>query len=175
MNTTTLDFLFRVDAPWIYVGPGEVERTKWNPVHFYSRFGLNVCVRRLRGQKMRTTEALMNEFGAALQLFDGFGENWYALEECLGYLDEWLPADAYVLIVEQAEELLRDEKLDQMESFLKTLEAAGEYWSKPVLDNDRFDRAAIPFHVLLHVSNDAVGFISRIVKTALDAAITLRN
>ena len=48
---------------------------------------------------MRRLPDLMNEFGAALQFFDGFGENWHALKECLSYLDEWLPATAYVLVV----------------------------------------------------------------------------
>lgn len=103
---------------------------------------------------MRTTQALMNEFGAALQFFEGFGENWYALEECLEYLNEWLPADAYVLVVENAEELLQEEQPNQMSALLKTLHEAGESWAKPITDNDRFNRRAIPFHVLLHVSEN---------------------
>ena len=103
---TTLDYLFSVEPPWIYVGSGEPERRKWNPSDFYSREGTNACVRRLRGKKMRTKGGLMDEFAASLQFFDGFGENWHALSECLAYLDEWLPADAYILVVEGAEEVL---------------------------------------------------------------------
>jgi hypothetical protein len=123
---------------------------------------------------MRTTEALMNEFGAALQLFEGFGENWYALEECLGYLDEWLPADAYILTVEHADELLREEQPKQLASFLKVLDSVGEYWSNPVANNDRFDRDAVPFHVLLNVS-DATLASDCITKAALDAHVALRH
>ena len=59
-------------------------------------------------------EALMNEFGAAFQFFEKFGDNWNALEETLGYIDEWLPADAYILTVERAEEVLREAEPSEM-------------------------------------------------------------
>ena len=173
MTLTTLDILFRVEPPWIHVGPGEGERVKWNPSHFYSRSGLDVCVRRLRGQKMRCVEALMNEFGAAFQLFEGFGENWYALEDCLGCLDEWLPADAYVLVVEHAEQVLHEAEPDQMAAFLKTLNGAAESWSKRVEGSGRFDRNAIPFHVLLNVSAESPIVEGRITKAASDAGVAV--
>lgn len=166
MTSTTLDILFRVEPPWIHVGPGEDERVKWNPSHFYSRSGIDVCVRRLRGQKMRSVEALMNEFGAAFQLFEGFGENWYALEDCLECLDEWLPADAYVLVIERAEEVLQEEEPSQMAALLKTLNGAGEFWSKRVEGTGRFDRDAIPFHVLMNVSAELPTAEDRITKAA---------
>jgi hypothetical protein len=54
MKTTRQDYLFRVEAPWIYVGEGEAERKSWIPSYFYARPGMNVCVRQLRGWKMRT-------------------------------------------------------------------------------------------------------------------------
>ncbi len=174
MSRTTLDYLFRVDSPWIYVGFGEPEREAWNPSHFYSREGLSVCVRHLRGQKMRNTGALMNEFAAALQFFGGFGENWYALEECLGYLDEWMPADAYVLVVERAEELLLEDGMDEKIALLKVLHATGEFWAKPIADSDRFDRPAVPFHVLLNLSSTKAAANTDIVRAARDAGIPLR-
>lgn len=174
MSTTALDFAFLVEPPWIYVGSGEPERTTWNPSHFYSRPGLSVCARRLRGHKMRSTEALMNEFGAALQFFDGFGGNWYALEDCLGCLDEWLPADAYVLVVERAEELLQDEELSEMTSLLKVLHTTGESWSRPVVNNGRFNRDALPFHVLMNLSDSASSEVT-IAKVARDAGIAFRS
>ncbi len=171
MKTTELGFLFGIGLPLLYVGFGEPERAKWNASHFYSCSRPNVCVRRLRGQKMRSVGALMDEIGAAFQFFEGFGENWHALEECLGYLDEWLPADAYVLVVENAEEVLRDEAPDQMAAFLKSLEGAGLFWSKPVDGNGRFDRKAVPFHVLLNVSVDATNAVESIVSVALGAGV----
>lgn len=173
MNTK-LDYLFRVEPPWVYVGTGEPEREKWIPPFFYSREGLNVCVRVLRGKKMRTTPDLMDEFGASLQFFGGFGENWYALEECLDYLDEWLPADAYVLVIEGAEELLRDESPEQMAALLITLKNAGDWWSKPITDNDRFNRSAIPFHVLFNVGEKESSAMNRIVHIAAEANVPVR-
>jgi hypothetical protein len=174
MNTT-LDYLFRVEPPWIYVGCGEPERKKWNPSHFYSREGANVCVRRLRGKKMRTQGGLMDEFAASLQFFEGFGGNWDALGECLAYLDEWLPADAYVLVVEGAEEMLCDEQPEQMVALLTTLHESGEWWSKPVSDNARFNRAKIPFHVLLNVEEAEQSAIDRIVRIAVEAHVPVRR
>lgn len=176
MSVTGLQFLFRVDRPYLCVGVGEPERKKWAPSTFYSLSGVDVCVRRLRGDKMRTTQALMNEIGAALQFFEGFGENWYALEECLSYLDEWLPSDSYVLVVEQAELLLVDEP-EYLEAFFTTVNAAGEFWSAAIDDGDRFDRSAIPFHVLLNISDDGNPdvAIARLRAAASDAGVLWRT
>ncbi len=171
---TNLDYLFAIEPPWIYVGIGEPERLNWNPSHFYWRPGLNVCVRRLRGRKMRTTRELMNEISAALQFFDGFGENWTALEECLQYLDEWIPADAYILVIEDAQEVLSTENGDGMAAFLRTLQNVGDWWSKPIVDDDRFNRPAIPFHVLLHVSTINSACIQAVMKIADEASVALR-
>jgi Barstar (barnase inhibitor) len=174
VNTTSFDFLFRVESPWIYVGPGEAERAGWIDSKFYSRPDIEVCVRRFRGAKMRTTQALMNEFGSALQLFDGFGENWHALEECLCYLDEWLPAEAYLLVVERAEEMLEEER-DSLPAFLKTMNDSAEFWAKPVEGNGRFDRPARPFHVLLIASNTAASAsIEEFAQAAVIAGVRVR-
>jgi hypothetical protein len=172
---TSLDYLFGIDPPWISVGTGEPERKKWIPSYFYTREGVNVCVRRLRGEKMRTTAALMNEFGASLQFFDGFGENWYALGDCLSCLDEWLPADAYILVVEKAEELLQDEQPQQMAALIKTLHEAGERWSEPIADNDRFNRRAIAFHVLLNVTETELSAVDAICRIAIEVGVPVRR
>jgi hypothetical protein len=116
----------------------------------------------------------MCEFGAALQFFDGFGENWIALEECLEYLDEWMPAQAYVLVVERAEELLSEEQPDQTIALLKTLHDVGEWWSRPIADNERFNRVAVPFHVLLNVSQAASLSVDKIRQAAEEACIPIR-
>lgn len=171
---TTLDSLFLVESPWLYIGFGEPERKKWIPSYFYTRTGMNVCVRRLRGKKMRTLDSLMDEFGASLQFFDGFGENWYALSECLSYLDEWLPADAYILVVENAEELLQDEEPAQIEALFVTLHDVGEWWAKAITDNGRFNRKERPFHVLLNVSKKESLAIERIVYIANNANIPIK-
>ena len=173
MDTTRHDYLFQVEAPWIYVGVGEPERRHLIPTAFYARPGLNVCTRRLRGGKMRTTQSLMDEFGAALQFFKGFGENWYALEECLGYMDEWLPAEAYILLIEQAESILADEDEDQLAALLVTMHRVGEWWSRAVTDNDRFNRAALPFHCLFLGSK--LGELGRILDVASKQAIPVRG
>jgi hypothetical protein len=174
VNTTQLEFLFQAEPPWVFVGVGETERLPWVPSVFYSRPGLDVCVRKLRGWKMRTVASLMNEFGAALQLFDGFGENWYALEECLSYLDEWLPAAAYVLVVEGAEHLLADDP-SGLSALLLTLNGAGESWSRAIADGDRFDRPPRPFHVLLNLSELNIGAIERLQEAASEVGVALRQ
>lgn len=123
---------------------------------------------------MRTVQGLMSELGAALQFFDGFGENWYALEECLEYLDEWLPADAYILVIENAEEVLQEEDSSQMEALLSTLHEVGESWARPVTQSDRFNRREKPFHVLFNVSSGDTCGVERIVSIAHGAGIPIR-
>ena len=123
---------------------------------------------------MRNVAALMDEVGAALQFFDGFGENWHALEECLSYLDEWLPAEAYVLVVEQAEQVLNDEP-QSLPALLKTLDSAAQFWSKPIVGNGRFDRSPIPLHVLLLTPPEDTASYDRFALAALEAAIGMRR
>jgi hypothetical protein len=117
----------------------------------------------------------MDEFAAALQFFLGFGENWHALLECLEYLDEWLPADAYVLVIEDAEELLCEARQDEFLALLKTLHEAGNWWSKPITDNGRFNRGACPFHVLLYFSSRGQAAALKIAEIADLGEIPIRR
>lgn len=174
MSRTAWDFLWSPTPPWIYVGPGEEERTRWVPSAFYGREGIEVCVRQLRGRKMRTVAALMDEVGAAFQVFDGFGENWYALEEVLCYVDEWLPADAYVVVVEGAEVVLADEP-EQIPALLTTFDAVGDFWSRPVDGPEQFRRGPAPFHLLVHVSPGHPEAVERLAEAAAGAGIGLRR
>jgi hypothetical protein len=108
-------------------------------------------VRVLRGHKMRTTEALFNELGAALQLPSYFGENWPGLDECLADLS-WMPALPRVLLFVQAVEILADEKSELLDLFSDVLVRAAEGWAEP-LDRDlAWDRPALPFHAVLQVT-----------------------
>jgi hypothetical protein len=124
---------------------------------------------------MRTTQGLVNEFAAAFQFFDGFGENWYALLECLQYLDEWLPAEAYILDIEGAEEVLQDESTEQVVALLKTLHDVGEWWARPITENGRFNRSAVPFHSLLNVSEGNQAAVARISEAATKAKVPIRK
>lgn len=105
---------------------------------------------------MKTRQALMDEFGAVLQFFEGFGENWYALKECLSYLDEWLPADAYILVVNKCTELLSQDSSDELHWFLQTMREVGDWWSTPITDNGRFNRGSVPFHVVLRCTEEDI-------------------
>jgi hypothetical protein len=97
---------------------------------------------------MKNFQALMDEFGAALQFFDGFGENWYALRDCLRSLDGWLPAEAYILVVTHPLELLKEEP-DELPWFLKVMDEVHDWWSRPITDNGPYNRPPVPFHVVL--------------------------
>lgn len=153
-----LDYLLTVEPPWIYAGPFEPERRRMMASYFYGRPDSDVCVRILRGEKMRTDRAIMNEIGAALQIRDGNtagGENYPALEEYLMNLGEWLPAEAYVLDVEEAEAVACDDDLEFLAALLVSVHGAAKSWSQPITDGGQFDRPARPFHMLMNYSEGA--------------------
>jgi len=116
----------------------------------YQRAGM--CVRKLRGNKCTTHRDFMFEFGAALQVFYEFGENWSAVAEIIRVMDEWLPAKGYVLVVEHAEAMFSAEPIEWT-TFLKVVSIAKEWWSSPVVGNGRFDRDALPFSVVFESSD----------------------
>jgi hypothetical protein len=151
MNKT---ILYEAKPPWILLHVVTGEEAKWQPLFLYKQEGCHPLIRTLRGDKMKTLQGLMDEFGAVLQFFEGFGENWYALKECLFYLDEWLRADSYILVITRCLELLSQDKPEELHWFLKTVEEVGEWWRTPITDNGRFNRGPIPFHVVLRCAGE---------------------
>lgn len=112
-------------------------------------------VRAVRGQKMRTLQGLFDEFGAALQFPDYFGENRPALRDCLTDLD-WLGDEVpgYVVIVRHASQLLADERAEAFDWTIDLFRGVAEEWAKPVADGEWWDRPGRPFHVVLQESPD---------------------
>lgn len=87
----------------------------------------STVVRRIRGARCRTVAGWFDEMAAALQFPSYFGENWPALADLLTDLS-WLPAEEYLLIFEDAEELLADAIPEALALALETLaEASEEY------------------------------------------------
>jgi len=100
-----LDHLLHPNGPWLHVLVASADEAADAALAWQRASGGRVAARWLRGPKMRTTADLFNEVAAALQFPPYFGENWDALDECLTDM-EWLPAEAYVLVVLDAKHLL---------------------------------------------------------------------
>lgn len=141
--------LGKAGEPFIFVRRGD--RTR----HVIAEYGgSSIAVRKLRGQKCRSLAEFMTEIGAVLQFFDGFGENANALRECLSYLDEWLPADGYIIVITRTEEFLAEEP-EHRGWMLDLLLEIGEWWSQPLEGQGRFDRPPMPFKVVLEFELDS--------------------
>jgi RNAse (barnase) inhibitor barstar len=145
--------LRRATAPWLYSWEGPVARL-YERAWAWSRAGTTCRV--LRGAKMRTEPALFDELAAALQFPDYFGENWAAVDECLTDL-EWLPGNGYLLLLADADQVLADEPADRFDLLLRVLERAAQEWARPVERGEDWDRAAVPFHVVLHARSGREG------------------
>lgn len=151
MDLAVLD---RLDGPHLHLllaEPRKVFETITYPLHESGK-----VVRTVRGQKMRTFQGLFDEFGAALQFPDYFGENWPAFDECLTDLD-WLgySVPGYVVVVSHASQLLADEATGQFEDLLLLFGRAAKEWAAPVEDGEWWDRPGRPFHVILQEAPDA--------------------
>ncbi len=143
------------EPPWVLLDVPSSEDLKLLPEWLYLEPAGSTAVRKLRGPKMRTRQGLMDELGAALQFFEGFGENWHALKDCLFSLDDWLPANVYLLVVTGSEQVLADESAE-LRWLLATLNETGGWWAKPIVDNGSYNRPAIPFHTVFQVESTKV-------------------
>lgn len=142
--------LLRLTEPWLHIShDSEAELTTlgWG----IAGESNGRVVRFLRGSKMRNVEALFNEVAAALQFPHYFGENWNALDECLTDMS-WAPAESYVLVILNGEDLLVDEPPKELEVFIRLLDRAGEEWSHPVTAGDSSNRPGISFHVVFQMA-----------------------
>ncbi|WP_327002939.1 barstar family protein [Dactylosporangium sp. NBC_01737] len=106
-------------------------------------------VARLDGVRMADVEHMFYEFSDAL-LFPGyFGWNWAALSDCLSDL-QWLPADGYLLVVENAPEMLSSSAGDRCTLF-GVLSRAVRHWANPI---GRPGGEGVAFKVLLVCDRD---------------------
>jgi Barstar (barnase inhibitor) len=106
-------------------------------------------VARLDGGRMPDAGYLFYEFSDAL-LFPGyFGWNWNALSDCLRDL-KWLPADGYLIVVDDAPRLLAD-STEERQVLFRILCRAVRYWTNPL---GRPGGVGVPFTVLLLCESD---------------------
>jgi hypothetical protein len=87
----------------------------------------HAAVRILRGNRCLVKDALLDEFARGLDFPDYFGKNWDALEDCLTDL-EWLSAEAFVIIITNADQILKNSPGD-LKTFAGILASASRHWS----------------------------------------------
>ena len=141
--------LLEAAPPWILIDVLDSQQPRLIPSFQYQSASRKIRIRKLRGKKMRSIDGLMDEFGSALQFFDEFGENWYALEDCLSTLDEWDLPDAFLLVITDPLQVLEDVPPENLAWLINILSDTGAWWAKPIIDNPPFSRPAVPFHVVL--------------------------
>lgn len=156
------------DPPWLLLRNSSAKAAQASLEYRYPfAEGKSVLMRKLRGHYMRSLSALMKEFGAALQFFDGFGNNWHALKECLSDMEESPPAEHFVLVITNANELLIEADFEQMHWLIQVLHEVGESWARPITGNPPFDRPAKPFHTVLEFVGDSTmdqGWLDRLLQ-----------
>ncbi|MEH0970677.1 barstar family protein [Micromonospora sp. CPCC 205546] len=98
----------------------------------------------LDATRMSDADHAFHEFSDALLFPSYFGWNWAALSECLRDLN-WLPADGYLIVVDNAPRLLSDGARDR-DTLFQILSQAVHYWASPL---GRPNGNGVPFKVLL--------------------------
>ncbi len=129
----------------------------------------------LNGRNMTTLERMYQEFTSVFQFPDYFGKNLNALDECLTDL-EWLPAEGYLVIVKNAEFLLKNESDEVLQGLLSTLNDAGREWAVSVNQGEAWDRDSLPFHTVLELDeNVSSDFINRLAQSEIPQIKVLRG
>jgi RNAse (barnase) inhibitor barstar len=101
----------------VVTAPAELERTLRSLDRETGEF---IEVRFLRGKKMRTKAALLDEFASALQFPYYFGENWDALRDILSTLP-LLKTGSLLICIWQAPELLKESTPEDLETLARVV------------------------------------------------------
>ena len=86
-----------------------------------------------RGTKMRTRAGVFDTLGGLLQFPPYFGENWNAFIDSLSDL-EWLRAQTILVVVLNAENVLRDGDKGELETLLAYVKESIERLAAPDVD-----------------------------------------
>ncbi|WP_353505526.1 barstar family protein [Verrucosispora sp. ts21] len=106
-------------------------------------------VARLDGTRMVDADQVSYDFSDALLFPSYFGWNWNALSDCLRDLHR-LPADGYLVIIDNAPQLLPDSSHDRHTLF-RILAKAVHHWASPL---GQPEGKVVPFKVLLLCDRD---------------------
>lgn len=106
----------------------------------------HAAVRILRGKHSLTRDELLDEFAHGLDFPQYFGRNWDALEDCLTDL-EWLSAEAFVLIITNADQVLKNSPGD-WKPLAGILAAVATHWASA--------EPPASFHCLFHCEPGSV-------------------
>ncbi|MFH8785178.1 barstar family protein [Streptomyces roseoverticillatus] len=101
-------------------------------------------VARLDGAAMADGDGIFEQFWERFRFPDYFGWNWNALSDCLRDLN-WLPADRYLVVIENSAQLLSASPEDRA-AFFALLKQVAEHWRSP---HHKPRGVGIPFTVLL--------------------------
>ena len=112
------------------------------------------AARVVRGRRCADRRGLFQEFAAAFQFPDYFGENFDALDECLCDM-KWLQADAYVVALTNADAVLPNDDAG-FDTLMSVLGSAAMEWHRSTALGAA-ERPSVPFRVLLHVAPDKQG------------------
>ena len=131
------EFLLETDEPHVHVVAGSAERLCAAVMGMEDLRQQGLETRWLRASKMRTPNALFDEFAAALQFPPYFGENWDALDECLNDL-EWLEGSGAALFILDADQLLQDAPPEDGRVLFEILQEA---------------ESNLPFHIVMQTQD----------------------
>ncbi len=141
----------RTAPPWLMRTALELSTLK----DFVSNICTRLKIMTVDGQAMMTVEGVMDEFGRSFDFPDYYGKNSAALEECLMDLS-WLPANGYVILVQNSQLVLTLEPPQELLWLMRLLEDVCKEWGHPIADGQPWDRAALPCHVVFQYDeNDA--------------------
>ncbi|MBU4017001.1 barstar family protein [Patescibacteria group bacterium] len=112
----------------------------------------DIVVRFFRGSKCRSKESLYQEFAAALQFpYYAVDQNWDGFDEGINDLN-WLPANKYVMIITNFNEVLSDNHQD-LDIFMDILKDTISNWTKETRNNIP-NQTPVAFTIILHCRPD---------------------
>jgi RNAse (barnase) inhibitor barstar len=140
---TAPDVSFDAERPWVHLATG------FDPADVGSPADRQLVVR-LEGRSLRNVDTLFAEFAREFQFPQYFGENWPAFADCMTDLT-WLPAPAYLVVIDDAEQVLSEDSLD-FPTFVRIMSHVGEHWGRPYGHQAPHVSGAIPFNLVLVVT-----------------------
>jgi RNAse (barnase) inhibitor barstar len=83
---------------------------------------------KLHGHAIESKEALFHIVAKEMGFPDYFGNNWDALEECMNDLMEWIPANGYVVLFEDAHIFCQSAPNDFL-TFIEMVAGIADEWT----------------------------------------------